>query len=55
MSENIVSFKQQRSMTAIYSHLHFLVLLVWFSGESTSYVAQAGLKLVICLASGVLE
>lgn len=41
-------------MIVTYSHLNVLLVPVLFSGESISCVAQAGLKLVIFLASGLL-
>lgn len=53
MSENI-GFFFKRKMTVTYRHLNVLDVLVLPSGENISYVAQAGLKLMILLASRVL-
>lgn len=55
MSENIVFFFFKRKMTVTYRHLNVLDVLVLPSGENISYVAQAGLKLMILLASRVLR
>lgn len=55
MSENIgFFFFFKRKMTVTYRHLNVLDVLVLPSGENISYVAQAGLKLMILLASRVL-